>query len=287
MRTLLPAPCRPRVMFTAVVTAVALLLAGAAVLAASSGDYIVLEAPGFAQTIPYAVNENGQVAGVALTCSGESHGFLYRGGDYSSIDVPGATTTIPTAINERGMVVGYFYTADEQLGAFTFWRRKHQTLSVPGFDLVPQGINNRGDVIGWIPTTPYQAFLLTKKSELILLSAPGDIVGLQAWGINARGDIVGSGFSPLAGVVSFAYRRGAFAISPGLLVYGVNDRGDLLVESGGSTAVYRNGARLELNHPEPQYTLLDLSNNRVVGVLPAGQNPDGCFETRGFMLRIP
>ena len=82
------------------------------------------------------------------------------------------------------------------------------------------------------------------------------------------------------------YRGGEFAISPGQLTHGINDRGDLLVESGGSTGIYRNGVRLDLDHPEAQYTLLDLSNNWVVGALPA-TNVNGCYETLGFMLRIP
>jgi uncharacterized membrane protein len=273
-----------RIRFTTAVLAV--LIAAGASLRADSRDYVVLQVPGFAQTIPYAVNERGEVAGGALTCAGEFHGFLYRDGDYSIIDVPGAITTIPTAINEHGLVVGYFYTVDQRLNAFTFWRGQHETISVPGFDLVPQGINSRGDIIGWIPTSPYQAFLLTKEGEFSIFSGPGDVIGLQAWGINASGVIVGSGYSPSsAGIVSFVYRRGEFAITPGQAIYGVNDRGDVLVESGGSIAVYRNGMRLNLDHPEAEYTVLDLSNNRVVGALPAVQNPSGCYETLGFMLR--
>jgi hypothetical protein len=263
------------------------VLGARAPISAGSLDYVVLQAPGFAGTIPYAVNERGEVAGGALTCSGEFHGFLYRDGAYSSIDVPGAITTIPTAINERGVVVGYFYTADFQLRTFTFWRGQYETISVPGFNLVPQGSDSQGDIVGWVPSNPYQAFLLTKSGEFTIFSAPGDIISLQAWGINSSGAIVGTGYSPSSGgAVSFVYRGGEFAISPGQLTYGINDRGDLLVESGGSTGIYHNGVRLDLDHPEAQYTLLDLSNNWVGGALPA-TNVNGCYETLGFMLRIP
>src|SRR5206468_10451102 len=123
----------------------------------------------------------------------------------------------------------------------------------------------REAIVGWIPGSPYQAFLLTKSGEFTMYSAPGDIISLQAWGINSSGAIVGTGYSPSSGVVSFVYQRGEFVISPGQLTYGVNDRGDLLVESGGSTGIYGNGVSLTLDHPEAQYTLLVLSNNWLVG----------------------
>jgi hypothetical protein len=200
-------------------------------------------------------------------------------GAYSAIDVPGAAITIPTDINDRGVVVGYFRTPAFELGAFTFWRGEHRTISVPGIELVPQGINNRGDITGWMPTVPYQAFLLTKAGAFTILAVGGDVEGLQAWKINSSGIIVGTGFSPSLGAVSFVYRRGESTIAdlPGLFV-AVNDRRDVAAEIPGSGfVVYRNGAPLNLNHPETSFTIFDLSNRWTVGVIGGG---------RGYLLRL-
>lgn len=243
-------------------------------------DYIVLQVPGCASTTAWGVNDRGDVVGTAGSCEGgEAFAFLYRDGAYFDIDVPGAVTTIPTDINDDGIVVGYFYTTDNQLEAFTFWYGQHRTISVPGVDLVPQGINNRGDITGWIPTSPYQAFFLTKSGRFTILTVEG-VEGLQAWKINSWRVIVGTGYSPLQGSVSFVYRRGAAGIGrlPGMY-YAVNDRGDIAAEVPGSGfVVYRDGAPLDLNHPEVNYTIFDLSKRWAVGVTGDGF---------GYRIRLP
>jgi uncharacterized membrane protein len=250
---------------------------------AQSRDYVVLQVPGCQSTIPWAVNERGDVVGNALSCAAgvQDSAFLYRQGVYSAIDVPGAAITIPTDINDRGSVVGYFRAPTGELGAFTLWRGEYQSLRVPGVDLVPQGINNRGDITGWMPTPEsYQAFLLAKDGVFTILTGAGDLEGLQAWKINSSGLIVGSAFSPTRGPASFLYRRGESSIAelPGIF-YAVNDRGDVAAEIPGSGfVVYRQGAPLELNHPETSYTIFDLSNRWAVGALGGGS---------GYLLRLP
>jgi uncharacterized membrane protein len=251
-------------------------------LQASSHDYVVLQVPGCGSTIPWAVNDRGDVVGSASSCAGAvtEFAFLYRGGAYYTIDVPGAILTLPSAINDRGTIAGYFYTPQHELRAFTYWKGQHETIGVSGVDLVPQGINSRGDITGWLPTVPYQAFLLEKNGDFTILPFPGDTEGLQAWGINSSGAIVGSGYSPTLGSVSFVYRRGESTIAalPGLY-YAVNDRGDVAAEVPGSGfVIYRDGAPLALNHPETDYTIFDISNGWVVGAIGGG---------RGYMLRLP
>jgi uncharacterized membrane protein len=251
---------------------------------AQTRDYVVLQVPGCQYTIPWAVNDRGDVVGNAMSCAGgvPDFAFLYREGVYAAIDVPGAVFTTPTDINDRGMVVGYFRTPTGEGGAFSLWRGEYQSLTVPGVHLIPQGINNRGDITGWVPTPEaYQAFLLTKDGVFTILQGEGDLEGLQAWEINSSGLIVGSAFSPSRGLVSFLYRRGESSIAdlPGIF-YAVNDRGDVAAEIPGSGfAVYRQGAPLELNHPETSYTIFDLSNRWAVGALGGGES--------GYLLRLP
>jgi hypothetical protein len=219
-----------------------------------------------------------------MSCTGgvQDYAFHYREGVYAAIDVPGAEFTTPTDINDRGMVVGYFRTPTGERGAFTLWRGEYQSLRVPGVELVPQGINNRGDISGWEPTAEaYRAFLLSKDGVFTILTGEEDLEGLQAWKINSSGLIVGSAFSPSRGLVSFLYQRGEYSIAdlPGIF-YAVNDRGDVGAEIPGSGfAVYRQGAPLELNHPETSYTIFDLSNRWAVGALGGGES--------GYLLRLP
>lgn len=250
---------------------------------AQSREYVVLQAPGCQYTIAWGVNESGDVVGNAYGCAGdlEAFAFLYRDGAYSAIDVPGAvrTSTIPTDINDRGVVVGYFRNADNQLGAFAFWRGEHQMINVAGMmRLVPQGINNRGDITGWLASTPYQAFLLTAAGEFTILP-PGDLHSMQAWKINSSGLIVGSGGSSGL-LVPFMYRHGQSIVEDQRSAYlAVNNRGDVAAEVPGvGYLVYRKGAVVDVNHPETGYTIFDLSNQWAVGVLSDG---------RGYMLRLP
>jgi uncharacterized membrane protein len=257
------------------------LLAGPVSVRAQAGDYVVLQPPGCQYAVAWGVNDRGDVVGNAWGCAGElgEFAFLYRGGAFSAIDVPGAAVTIPTDINDHGVVVGYFRNTDNELGAFTFWRGEHQTISVPGMPLVPQGINNRGDITGWLASVPYQAFLLTAAGNFTILDLAGDWQGLKAWKINSSGLVVGGGYTASGVPVPFMYRHGQSTVGdlPGGYI-AVNDRGDLAAEVPGSGyIVYRKGTVLDLNHPEASYTVFDLSNQWAVGALSDG---------RGYMLRL-
>jgi hypothetical protein len=241
----------------------------------------VLQPPGCQYATAWGVNERGDVVGNTWGCAGDlvSFAFLYRDGVFAVIDVPAATTTIPTDINDHGVVVGYFRNTANELGAFTFWRGAHQVLDVAGMPLVPQGINNRGDITGWLASNPYQAFLLTAAGDFTILDIAREVQTLQAWKINSSGLVVGGGYTAAGVPVPFTYRHGQSAVGDlrgGYLA--VNDRGDLAAEVPGSGyIVYRQGTVLNLNHPETSYTVFDLSNQWAVGALSDG---------RGYMLRL-
>jgi hypothetical protein len=268
--------------------ALSTLIVSAAYMSAESRDYLDLQVPGCQGTIPTSVNERGDVVGLATGCSGqtESFAFLYRDGSYQNIDVPGGTPgrTFATAINDREVVVGYFYTDDNDLRAFSLWRGRYTELDVAGFDLVPQGINNAGDVVGWIPSVPYETFVLTRHGEFSIVAAAPGLLGLQAWDINSSGVIVGT--ATHAGTympASFVMRRGELEVA-GLagLFHGINDRGDIAAEiPGAGYVVYRGGGPLQLNHPSPDYTVSGISNHWVVGT--AGQ----IGPVSGYRLRLP
>jgi uncharacterized membrane protein len=88
---------------------------------ASDGVYTTIDMPGIAFTIPYGINNRGQISGLttaALTLpeSPEVHGFLLRrgaGGPFTSIDVPGAAPgTAAFDVNDGGIVVGVYGNPD-------------------------------------------------------------------------------------------------------------------------------------------------------------------------------
>jgi hypothetical protein len=101
---------------------------------------------------------------------------------------------------------------------------------------------------------------------------------------------VGFGLTSNYALFSFSYSGGQYAaLSVPGLVYGINDRGDLLAEINATprTVIYRNGMQLNLGHPEQDYQILDVSNTQVVGALPGSPSANGCWEARGFMLALP
>jgi hypothetical protein len=261
-----------------------------------ASQYVALQVPGFEMTTPFAVNNRGEVAGIAYKCipdqqSGsptyEQRGFRYWNGRYSLMDVPGASGISPMGINSKGEVVGYLYTARQTLEPFIWYQGQVSFIETGVTDFVVSGINSRGDIVAWTPEG--QAFLL-RGNQLVSLTPPGS-VSTQAWGINSSGVIVGNTYSPQSGATAFIYDDGRYkgSSAPGFL-YGINDRGDLLSEQPGLSPrmnIYRDGLRLNLNVPEPDYTILGLSNTRVVGVLPATLNANGCYEARGFIVGLP
>jgi len=260
-------------------------------------QYVVLQMPGFDMTIPWAVNNRGEVAGTAQRCipdpqSGspmyEQQTFRYWNGTYSLMDVPGASGISPTGINSKGEVVGYLYTAEQILKPFIWYQGQVRLIETGVPDFVATGINSRGDIVAWTPEN--QAFLL-RKNQLVSLVPPGS-VWREAWGINSSGIIVGNTSGPQSpGGTGFIYDDGRYMASPvpGFL-YGINDRGDLLTEQPGMTplkSIYRDGRRLNVQVPEPDYTILGISNTRAVGVLPGTLNASGCYEAGGFIVRLP
>ena len=280
---------------TAVTTAVS--------LTASSGDFVLLEVPGFTQTIPSGVNDRGDVVGSAIRCSVdpgtgdlafESRGFLYKNGEYGIVEMPGAVNgPTLTDINASGSIVGYF-TASDGVHGFTLHRGRMEPLSSaadPDLALVPQGINARGDIVGWIPPTGgegYRAFVM-EEGDVSILSVPSGSIALQAWGINASGVVVGSGFSSTLGTFSFGYRDGQLATVPlaGSLI-DVNDRGDLLAEIPGGvppSVIYRKASGWTAELAAGEYQVTDIANRWLVGLAPQLTLPNGCAQSFGFALR--
>ncbi len=86
----------------------------------SNGDYTTFDAPGAGVTLPFGINNRGQIV-VSTTAGGlaAAQGFLLRKGaegPFTPIDPSGVVgapgTLLATGINDRGQVVGLYANAD-------------------------------------------------------------------------------------------------------------------------------------------------------------------------------
>ena len=73
------------------------------------------EAPGAQITIPYDINDQGQIVGGSLTSPADTapSGFLLSGGRFTVINRPGAVLTVLFGINDRGQIAGVGPTAED------------------------------------------------------------------------------------------------------------------------------------------------------------------------------
>ncbi len=140
--------------------------------------------------------------------------------------LPGDSTSAATAINESGQAVGISGDCDVAVGRFSarhavLW--DHGTVTeIPNLGgtswHTPMAINQRGDVVGFSnPAEPgdevggfiARAFLWTKGSERAqdLRTLPGDVFS-EAFGINARGQVVGVSFGGPNGARAVLWQDG-------------------------------------------------------------------------------
>jgi hypothetical protein len=89
------------------------------------GRYTSIDAPGVTYTLPFGVNNRGQIVGLTaaalpLTAASDAHGFVLRdgaGGPLTPVDVPGAVFgTAVFDINNAGAVVGVYGNPDAAAG---------------------------------------------------------------------------------------------------------------------------------------------------------------------------
>src|ERR1041385_9252459 len=114
----------------------------------SHGSYTTLAAPGAQQTVVYAINDSGQIAG-HYDDGSHQHGFIYSDGHYTTLDVPSGRDTLVFAINNSGQVAGVYADQNGVEHAFIYSGGSYTTLNAAGaIHSIAHAINAFGDVAG-------------------------------------------------------------------------------------------------------------------------------------------
>ena len=155
-------------------------------------------------SIAYAINDRGQVAGTALPTDPPLHAFLWEEGVMQDLGTLGgnAEATQAFGINNSGAIVGVSQTFGEQIHAFLWRDGVMQDLGTLGGDSsYAYAINRAGQIVGGsrTPTSPEfnagHAFIWERGRIIDLNEAvtnlPADVVLEVARAINDEGSIVG------------------------------------------------------------------------------------------------
>jgi probable HAF family extracellular repeat protein len=284
------------------------------------------------ESLVSAVNSRGQVVGVATNTIPDPFGFfgiqvrafLWESGAMEDLGTLGGTDANASFVNEGGQVAGFSYTnttPNPTTGFPTqdpfFW--EHGTMldigTLGGTVGLPQGLNNRGEVVGQSNLAgdlTFHPFLWTKSGGIQDLGTLGGSTGLTNW-INDAGDIAGKADlpGPLPQNHDAALWRHGAMIDLGTLsgdscsnAYFVNSAGqavgtsesrDLcLIPTGEHAFLWENGGPMvDLNSLIPPGSSLQLTfafaingNGEIVGTgVPSGCTPDNIgFCGHAFVL---
>jgi uncharacterized membrane protein len=198
-----------------------------------------VEYPGADFTGAFGLNDRGQVVGGALLplppAERREFGFVFSSGQFTQFAVPNASNTSLLGINNSGTIVGISFTPAQGLllqdGSFT-------PIIFPGaIATSTRGINDRGDIsgdYGFVSTGPSHSHgFILRDGQFMLIPDPPGLVNPNIYGINNRGNIVGSGSDTSGASRGFMFDGTTFTSIdvPGASQtqpLGINDRGQIV-----------------------------------------------------------
>lgn len=151
------------------------------------------------------LNDKGQAVGQSQTVSGDYHATTWMNGNSQDLGTLGGHFSNASSINNNGEIVGYSLVAGGSYHA-ALWVNGVAgdigTLQGREYSLATD-INNAGQVVGYSfksGATSFSAFLYSKSGGLADLNSLAGIANSgwvveRAYGINDKGQIVGSGLN--------------------------------------------------------------------------------------------
>ena len=250
---------------------------------------------------PNAVNDNGDIVGVATTAAGESHAVLWsaaapRGAAPTDLGALGGKSSNARAINNHGQVVGTLTTANNDMRAF-LWTATDGMTTLTGPPGSANGceanaINDSGQIAGYCvfdsdgapDVDGAKAVVWTNGQPTIFeVTGPNRIQEGYALSINDNGDVYGtSGDTAVVwnGSTRTVLGTGStFGDDPGA----VNDRGDAVGN------VFFGHGRVYTLTTAGTYTETDLGAHTTAydindnGVVVGYAGGDGVLAPRGFV----
>jgi probable HAF family extracellular repeat protein len=174
-------------------------------------------------TLPFGINDRGQIVGIYDDEQGRSHGFVFERGRYRTIDHPEASGTDAAtglsgtglvSVNKRGQAVGSYVGPDNHQHGFLYDLKRDRFRPFPdapgATDTGPFGINDRGQITvqAASPKEPLLMFLYD-DGEFTPIEFP-DAVSTTVHKIDNRGQAVG-GYGDSAGNShGFTFRDGRY-----------------------------------------------------------------------------
>jgi probable HAF family extracellular repeat protein len=233
------------------------------------GNMIEIGTFGGSFSFPNAINERGEIVGVALDATPDdfsmmglgtrTHAFLWRNGHLRDLGTMGGSDAWAAYINDRGQVAGWSYTSTAVNATTGFptqhpfiWEDGHfrdlgtlgGTIAIVGGmgSCCPGGgaINNRSQVAGTSSLSGdanWHPYLWSdgRMTDLGTLGGPNG----EAYWINDNGDVVGrADIARSSGHHAFLWRRGNMidlGAAPGWpcsTALAVNSRGEVIIDTG-------------------------------------------------------
>jgi probable HAF family extracellular repeat protein len=176
-------------------------------------------------------------------------GFLLERGRFTPVTLPPGLEDLapiaPVDLNDHRQIVG---TYEEPIGGavrgYLLTRGRFTKVNPPGAKgTQPQGINNRGQIVGKYsnttgavsePGAQIRGFLLD-RGRYIRLDVPGAVTS-QAFDINDRGQVVGEYQDADGTFHGYVWEQGRFHPLPTGAATGINNRGQITGLTGDPTA---------------------------------------------------
>ena len=167
----------------------------------------IIDIPNGTHVFADDINNRGVVVGYFSDPNFVEFGFLKSERFIGVIEAPNAALTVAEGINDHNEITGTTVAIGSSLSqGFVLSNGQFTVFSAsPGAGITPTGINNRGDIVGFVNVDGF----LRSNGTFTTIRVPRSIA-TRANGINDRGHIVGEFTSAALQVHGFLLSRGRF-----------------------------------------------------------------------------